>query len=279
MTLVPDQPDAGYPLFIDGPAGRLFAVHHPAMTTPRRGKVIYLPPFAEEMNRSRRMAHLQASDLADRGFDVLILDPFGTGDSEGDFGDTDWAIWRGDVGAAVDWFAVQGPGPVVLWGLRLGALLALDAAADVCRDRVDRLLLWQPVIDGETSMTRFLRLKTVARLMDDGPVATPADLRRQLADGLPVEIAGYRVGAKLAREIGALELGRLGPKVDLPIDWLDVVQDPAVPPAPEVAAIRDAWGARCNWTAVAGPAFWSAAETTLAPSLIDATGHRMGRGW
>ncbi|HEY9550049.1 MAG TPA: hypothetical protein VIR45_11165, partial [Kiloniellaceae bacterium] len=89
-------------LCLDGPAGPLFAVHHAAAPASRQGLgLVYLPPFAEEMNRSRRMAALQARRLAALGVDDLLLDPFGTGDSAGDFGDARWEIWREDARTAI----------------------------------------------------------------------------------------------------------------------------------------------------------------------------------
>src|SRR3546814_18536068 len=58
-------------LFIDGPAGRLFAIHHAAAPHCRQGLgLVHLPPFAEEMNRSRRMAALQARALAALGIEI-----------------------------------------------------------------------------------------------------------------------------------------------------------------------------------------------------------------
>src|SRR3546814_14690353 len=95
-------------LFIDGPAWRLFAIHHAAAPHCRQGLgLVYLPPFAEEMNRSRRMAALQARALAALGIDVLLLDLFGTGDSAGDFRDARWEIWREDAMAAVAWLGAR----------------------------------------------------------------------------------------------------------------------------------------------------------------------------
>ena len=70
MAVFPD------PLFLQvklGPLGRRFALHHrPA--GPPRGLVVYVHPFAEEMNKSRRMAALQSRALAEAGFAVLQLD-------------------------------------------------------------------------------------------------------------------------------------------------------------------------------------------------------------
>jgi exosortase A-associated hydrolase 2 len=144
------------PLFIDRPHGRLFAVHRP----PRRPDapdeaVLYVHPFAEEMNQSRRMATLQAEALAESGYGVLTLDLTGCGDSTGDFADAGWKIWQDDIAAGRRWLSDQGYRHISLWGLRLGAALALETAigdATLCR----RLVLWQPVVSGKTMLTQFL---------------------------------------------------------------------------------------------------------------------------
>ena len=81
--------DGPEPLFIDRPGGDLFALYHPPRRAPQGG-VVYIPPFAEEMNRSRRMAALQARALAESGWGVLTIDPYGCGDSAGDFADARW---------------------------------------------------------------------------------------------------------------------------------------------------------------------------------------------
>ena len=130
MAVFPD------PLFLQvepGPCGRRFALHHrPA--GPPRGLVVYVHPFAEEMNKSRRMAALQSRALAEAGFAVLQVDLMGCGDSDGELLDASWAQWVGDVVFACGWLRQQYPHsgtdtvPLWLWGLRAGALLAADAA-------------------------------------------------------------------------------------------------------------------------------------------------------
>jgi hypothetical protein len=54
------------PFFLDTPDGQRFCLFHPP-GAPCRGAVVYVHPFAEEMNRSRRMAALQARALAAQG--------------------------------------------------------------------------------------------------------------------------------------------------------------------------------------------------------------------
>ena len=158
----PDAAPGGkQPLFIDRPHGRLFAIHHRPSGAPAPGEaVVYVHPFAEEMNQSRRMAALQAEALAGLGRGVLMLDLTGCGDSTGEFADARWQTWRDDVVAGCRWLGERGYRRITLWGLRLGAALAVETACaepGICR----RLVLWQPVVSGRTLLTQFLDRKSV----------------------------------------------------------------------------------------------------------------------
>src|SRR5690606_29370002 len=117
--------------------------------------------------------------LAALGIDVLLLDPFGTGDSAGDFGEARWETWRADAEAAVAWLGERCGGPVGLWGLRLGAVLAADVAAQA-NGRIAYLVLWQPVLFGERFLTQFLRLRVAAGMGGQAVQETTKDLRARL---------------------------------------------------------------------------------------------------
>ena len=117
------------PFFLQADCGRRFCLYHaPQAEKECRGAFIYVHPFGEEMNKSRRMAALQARAFAAMGFGVLQIDLFGCGDSSGDFSDARWDIWKQDIAGARAWLAERVSAPISLWGLRLGALLALDFA-------------------------------------------------------------------------------------------------------------------------------------------------------
>ncbi len=236
--------------------------------------LVYLPPFAEEMNRARRMAALQARRLADLGIDVLLLDPFGTGDSAGQFCEARWEIWREDAKVALGWLEQRTGAAVGLWGLRLGALLAAEVAAEA-PDRPARLLLWQPVLTGERHLTQFLRLQLAAGMAEAGARTSTRELRARLGAGETLEIAGYELAPDLAEAIAELTLAeplaRLG---RLPVDWLEVAGDAPADLAPASrAAVERAQAAGIEITAgaVTGPPFWAIQEITLAPALLDAT--------
>src|SRR5215472_18869506 len=109
----------GTPFFIENQKRRIFALYHEADRSPRPlGGVVFVPPFAEEMNLSRRMVALQARMLAAAGVSVLLVDLYGTGDSAGDFSEARWALWVEDVLAAADWLEIREQTPTALWGLR-----------------------------------------------------------------------------------------------------------------------------------------------------------------
>ena len=98
------SPEPARPFFLQRGSRQLFCLHY-APAGASRGAVVHVPAFAEEMNKSRRMASLQARALAAQGWHVLQLDLLGTGDSEGDFGDATWADWMDDVAEARRWLA------------------------------------------------------------------------------------------------------------------------------------------------------------------------------
>lgn len=262
------------PFFLAATRGPRFCLYHaPASGHPCLGGLVYVAPFAEEMNRSRRMAALQAAALAEAGFGVLLIDLFGCGDSAGDSADADWTLWQSDVLLATRWLKARLQAPIGLWGLRLGALLALDMA-HAHPDEISRLLLWSPVLDGKSFMTQFLRLRLAAELTgarEHGAATSGVkDLRAQLQAGRTLEIAGYDISPALCAAIDALHASALPPSI--PLHWLEVVRDASASPSPSIAAVLEHWGRpRTPWHAVVGPHFWATPEVTLCPPLIEAT--------
>src|SRR5205823_606352 len=160
-----------------------------------------LHPFAEEMNKSRRMAALQARAFAARGYAVLQIDLLGCGDSSGGFDDARWSRWKHDVRNAQRWLSDHAEGPMHLWGLRLGALLAADCAREQDASFAS-LLMWQPVTSGAQFMTQFLRLRLTNEMLSGAAARGGVEpLRAQLAAGRALEIGGYELTPELASEI------------------------------------------------------------------------------
>ena len=243
--------------------GQRFCLHHAASpAVAARGAIVYIHPFAEEMNKSRRMAALQAHAFAGAGFHVLHIDLYGCGDSSGDFADARWELWREDVVLAAHWLRGRFPGPLTLWGLRLGALLALDCAH---RLRPDGLLLWQAVVSGQAHLHQFARLQTAARMFG-GDTVTGADSH---------EIAGYTIAPALADAIRRQDAPPLPPAC--PVQWLELTPASSEqPPALQAASmlVIDRWrqaGASVTAKALCGTPFWTSSEIIEVPALLDAS--------
>lgn len=264
----------------DGPLGARLAIHHrPPAGRPPRGLVVHVHPFAEEMNKARRMAAIQSRALAAAGFAVLQLDLLGCGDSAGDFGDATWTRWVDDVVAAARELrgrhADAADAPLWLWGLRAGSLLATAAAARLAERGVRcDLLFWHPAPQGKLLLQQFLRLKAAGELLAGQARAAMEQLRAEIAAGRPVEIAGYTLAAELCR---GLDDATLRPPPGLApgrLVWLEVsaVEQPTLAPAgaATLAAWRDA-GWQVEARALRGPAFWQTTEIEDAPALVDAT--------
>jgi uncharacterized protein len=247
-----------------------FGLFHPTEGAPR-GLVLHLHAFAEEMNKSRRMVAMQSRALAAAGLAVLQFDLLGCGDSAGDFGDATWPRWQADARWAAAELrrraGAEADTPLWLWGHRVGALLAAEVADSL---GPVNLLLWQPTGQGKTALQQFLRLKAAAEMLDGGGKGVTEGLKRTLAEGRAVEVAGYTVHPELAR---GLETATLAPPPQPGrAVWLEVAsgENPELLPASRGALEK--WRA-AGWTvdaaALPGPAFWQTTEIEDAPALIE----------
>jgi exosortase A-associated hydrolase 2 len=254
--------------------GQRYCLYQPAIGACR-GALVYVPPFAEEMNKSRRMAALLALELARQGIATLRIDLHGCGDSSGDFADARWESWRDDVGLASAWLEQRSGHRPALLGLRLGALLAMDYAANTSETEAPRqLILWQPVLDGATFLTQFLRLRMAGAMMSATGAAdnSTAALRTMLAAGQALEVAGYELAPELALAIDGLKLAPLG-RAGCALHWFDVGQPERAPsPATDkaLAALRER-GVEVGVTRIDGPAFWGSQEIATCQPLLEAT--------
>lgn len=252
------------------PGHRLCIVHAPT-DVALRGWLIALAPFAEEMNRSRRMLSVTARRFARAGYAVIVPDLMGCGDSSGDFGEADWVAWRRDVDAIRRWGAQRFAGPCWLWGVRAGALLAAAAAADAAGCN---LVFWQPVLSGRAHLTQFLRIKVVGGAVSGATAREDTgQIRERLRRGLHEEVAGYRISPALAEGLDAAVL-TLPEGFRGEVIWCEVSGTVPATLGPASLARQDEWregGIRLKSAAVEGPPFWQTAEITECPALIDAT--------
>jgi exosortase A-associated hydrolase 2 len=264
------------PFFFDADPGTRFCLYHaPNPHVQPRGSILYVHPFAEELNRSRRMAALQSRAFAALGFAVLQMDLFGCGDSCGEFHAGRWEVWKADLAVAASWLRERAHGPFYLWGARLGGLLALDFAREV---DLAGIVLWHPFMSGRACIDQFLRLH-LAGLHPDPSNPAPglprstAALRAQLAVHGMIEAGGYQVAVALVKAIDACDAAHIA----LPpctVHWF--AHGATAPPrlAAGAARLAQRWagdGVTLHLHEVSGAAFWSGADARECAALLDAT--------
>lgn len=234
---------------------------------PRR-VLLLLPPFGEEMNKSRRTIALAARRFATHGMAVHAFDPDGTGDSEGEFGDATWARWTADANAAIDRVRNRFPLPLTIWAIRSGALLlpGLDRS-------VNDLLLWQPVTSGDAFLTQLLRLRVAADAFAGVEGTTTKQLRARLAAGEALEIAGYELNPDLVLPMAAVNL-QTWPHPPRDVVWIETGLDPASGPSPASQRVVEAWSTRNSAVAlkhVVGEQFWLTQEIAENTAIAEAS--------
>jgi exosortase A-associated hydrolase 2 len=257
--------------FLPVEPGERLCVYHPACGVARRGGVLYVHPFGEEMNKSRRMAALQARAFAQAGWDVLLLDLYGCGDSSGDFGDATWEIWQNDVDAGWHWLTAKCNGPVWLWGLRIGALLAATVVAR--SGRPAPLLLWQPTVSGQRFVRQFFRTRLISEAITAGARQTTAvELLKELETGRPIEVAGYALGARLLLPIERAAMPTL--PIGSVVRWVEISDSGDVGVSPAASTTLAAWQSAdidARFEFVTGPQFWQTQEICECVPLIKSS--------
>jgi uncharacterized protein len=241
--------------------GQRFAVHYPSCRSATAGALVYVHPFAEEMNKSRRMVALQSRALSLVGFAVLQVDLLGCGDSSGDLVDATWEDWVDDIVEASRW---------MLWGLRSGCLLAAQAAQRLAAPV--SLLFWQPATTGATVFQQFLRLEVAANMQVGSGKGILDGLRARLASGQVIDVAGYRVAPALAAGIERAKLEP--PQMPGQVVWLEISGRADAPLLPASATTVARWreaGHQVRASVALGTPFWHSVEFEESPALISAT--------
>jgi exosortase A-associated hydrolase 2 len=263
------------PFFLKTDIGKRFCLYHsPRSTHECHGALIYIHPFGDEMNKARRMAAMQARTFAASGFGVLQIDLFGCGDSSGEFREARWDIWKRDLEIARKWVEDRTKAPVGLWGLRLGALLALDFAKSSPHG-IYGIILWQPVISGESFLTQFLRLQLANEMLAGGQEKKDGTnvLRGRLAAGEILEVAGYELAPELAANIDGLKAAEL-PVKDTCIHWFEVVAEEGRTLPPSAKKVVNGWEQHdidLHMHLVTCLPFWATQEISECAQLIAAT--------
>lgn len=245
------------PFFIGTGEDQRFAIMAKPNSEPV-AQIVFVPPFCEEMNRCRNLVAEQMRMLSAKGYTCLHMDLFGTGDSGGELKDATWDMWLKDIEQAVGFLQNQSDAPIILLGIRLGALLAADFAARK-PDGIKTLAFFQPVITGKTFMTQVYRQRVAFRMANQLSAETTDEIRQQLSAGNPVEVAGYVYGRELTDAIDELNMADISVSEKIPLFWLENVaeegKDIAIGSQKQVQRFADQ-GNQVKVVTFTGPALW-----------------------
>ena len=260
------------PQFLGEAGGRHFSLQFKAVGAAR-GHIVFLPPFAEEMNRCRALVALQARALCAVGYHCTVLDFYGTGDSEGELANASLSIWHDNIDTALEAIKSASSLPVSLWGLRTGALIAADYATR-SQHTIQNLLLWQPVTSGKRFVVQLLRQRVAALVNSGLPAETTSQIRQRLSDGESVEVSGYILGGSIIEDIESLQLADTAPRFTGSAFWLENVDVDGEPLPTGSQKVVDKLVAKIPTLEVhtcTGAPVWQLHKRDAAPRLVALT--------
>ncbi len=211
------------------------------------GGLVFCHPFAEEKKCAHRALVDLARACAQAGWAALLFDMRGCGDSPGDFGQFDLSQWCEDIVAALGLLRGELGVCTGLLGLRLGASMAAQVAAQ--QDEVACLALLEPVVKGERYVRDNLRRSLIKAMLTrrEGGEDFQPDRNRPAEGGL-VDFDGYPIPPTLHDQLKAIDLLAPGPRFAGPTLVLHLGSGGEVPeelaalgrtfPAGEAVAVR-----------------------------------------
>ncbi|MCU7946736.1 MAG: alpha/beta hydrolase [Candidatus Thiodiazotropha sp. (ex Cardiolucina cf. quadrata)] len=191
-------------IHIDGK--KIYTIQHIPDRAPIKGAFVFIHPFAEEKLWSHRVYVSFAREMVQHGYLVVRFDFRGHGDSETEFVCSSLEDHISDIDCVITTiksdFEISQIG---LFGLRFGATLSAIYASS--STDISRLILWDPVINGERYMQEILRSNLATQMAIKGKVEITRDeLINQMQSGKPINIDGYLLTHNYFLQLSALKL-------------------------------------------------------------------------
>jgi len=223
--------------FFFGPSNQqVFAIYHPPAGGSGQVLTVICPPLFWEYMRTQLALRELAISLAERGQHVLRLDYRGTGDSFGDLGEVAISDWVEDIARAVrEGRDLSGSSVVRLLGVRAGALLACRSAG--ASSDVQRLVLWDPVLDGAGYLQVLRRIQVA--MLEHNLFLSRAERREAMH-----EYAGHRLSERMFEEFRLLDASAYS---SVPKSKLHVVSTSPEAGFPVAGVPQDLTRFACNW--------------------------------
>ncbi len=255
---------------LSGRNHKIFLAHYfpKACTSVDEHRVVILvPPFAEEMNRSKRMFVLCAQKLSEIGLNVICFDYAGTGDSEGEWGDFSYADWYQNFLDVYNYSQTKGFQSVDIISLRFGSLLSADAIVNECI-AINNCIFWDPVEKGESFIRQLIRTKIAAEMSLAENKSEKYNYLNELDQHGYIEIAGYKLTEELIESIKSLKLSDYLEELTKMsvVHWMQLGLNLAKPRCLNENILQT-----LSFKSVEDIRFWMQQEVTISQDLIDET--------
>lgn len=257
-------------------SGRLFLRIEKAQAAT--SAVVVIPPFAEEMNKSRHLLTAVMRQLAAKGCSCFMLDNYGTGDSEGDLDSATTAIWRADLQHLLQKLAAEGFNQVSFIAVRFGALQLFDLLNHSnLALTAKQLVLWQPMFDINKFWQQFVRIK-VAEAMAGGAKISQKDIEQQLNHGETVEIAGYPISPAFYQSLQHMQTSLPASLSQIELSWFETSQldNIAVPVQKQLQLLQQ--NTAVHFVQLKAESYWQTSELASADELISLTVQQLSAG-
>lgn len=178
----------------------LFGIHHqPTVSQFRNSAVVLCNPVGFEYSRVHSLYRHLAKKLAFNGYHVLRFDYYATGDSSGYSHEVSIEQCLKDIALSCDEIkTISATKKITIIGCRMGASLAVSAAKNY---KLNHLVLWDPVINGE----QYLReLQAMQKKMRVDPDRFDMNYLSDAAD--ENELIGHPFTPELRNEIKRINL-------------------------------------------------------------------------
>lgn len=254
--------------FIERDDVRLCATLHRPDAHTHAG-ILLCPPLFEERKSAGRALAEAAGTLCSRGCTVLRFDYSGCGDSSGDLDSFTIRDWFADIACAQNFLKehLHGP-PSGIAGLRLGASLAALHLAGGGQSAF--LILWEPVIDGNTYIRQELRRSLTREMVTFGKNRrSSADLIADLEHGKSVDLDGYSLSPALYADFCGLNLAMINPP-PVPGLLLNISHRDTLSPA--LSELQAKWEPNTTFQVVQLQPFWNLVGYIDASPVIRRTG-------
>ena len=191
------------PLFFGDADKPLFGVHHqPTSSQFQDVSIVLCNPIGFEYGRAHIIMRSVANQLAQIGYHVLRFDYYATGDSSGFNNQSSVSQWEEDLITACDEVkAISATRKTSVIAYRFGALIACEVAK---RYKFNKLILWDPVINGQEYL-HDLQLMHEKMLLD----LFRFDPKYMSTSGDSAEMIGFDFHEGLRNEICELKLSSI----------------------------------------------------------------------